>query len=207
MRLDADEPLPPGAVARLGSLRLRHQGEITGMALSADGKMMASASAEEKLLRLWNTDTGGQIRTIAIEGPGPINGLLFSPDGKILAASYRNDGPNLSLWHTATGKTLHRLSGHPRGVLAMAFQDAGKTLLSVGADAKLRCWDVEQGEQVSEADPTVVIRQPQGGTSPVAGFTAAVLAAEAGLLAARVHWGEQSQQSLAVWDIRQRKLL
>jgi len=36
--------LPPGALARLGSLRLRHEGDVRSIAFSPDGKKIASVA-------------------------------------------------------------------------------------------------------------------------------------------------------------------
>ena len=38
----AEKRLPPGAIARLGSLRLRHEQEVRALAISADSKLVAS---------------------------------------------------------------------------------------------------------------------------------------------------------------------
>src|SRR5438876_347089 len=59
------DPLPPGAIARLGTLRLRHQGRITHMAFSPDGKILASTGQFGTLVRLWDRGTGKEIRAIS----------------------------------------------------------------------------------------------------------------------------------------------
>src|SRR3974390_741051 len=41
------DPLPAGAVNRLGSLRWRHEGEAGSVAISADGKLIATTSRDE----------------------------------------------------------------------------------------------------------------------------------------------------------------
>ena len=55
--LQADERLPNGVLARLGSLGMRHHDCVTALALSPDGKLLASAG-DDKTLRLWNVETG-----------------------------------------------------------------------------------------------------------------------------------------------------
>ena len=56
----ADEPLPNGAIARLGITALRHNHTISALAFSADGKRLASASWD-KTARVWDTATGREL--------------------------------------------------------------------------------------------------------------------------------------------------
>ncbi len=77
------DPLPPGAVARLGSVRFQHGGYVRGLAFSPDGKMLASigyASRGTRGLVLWDSETGKAIKQI--DTPGN-NGLSvdWSPGG------------------------------------------------------------------------------------------------------------------------------
>src|SRR6186997_1894864 len=59
------DPLPPGAVARLGTLRLKHapaQSAIIDSAVySPDGSKIASLALTPGSVRLWEADTGKEI--------------------------------------------------------------------------------------------------------------------------------------------------
>src|SRR5947209_20597148 len=55
------EALPPGAVARLGTTRLRHGGDVLSVSLSPDDKVLASAGGDG-VVRLWDTKTGKELR-------------------------------------------------------------------------------------------------------------------------------------------------
>src|SRR5262249_33824006 len=55
----AKDPLPVGAIARLGSGRLRHAGEVTALAFSPDGKaILAGGHQGEEAVCVWDTATG-----------------------------------------------------------------------------------------------------------------------------------------------------
>ena len=57
------DPLPQGAVARLGTLRLHHPTQAHAVAFSPDGKLLASGGGEG-ILRLWDAATGREVRCL-----------------------------------------------------------------------------------------------------------------------------------------------
>jgi RNA polymerase sigma factor (sigma-70 family) len=80
------DPLPKGAVVRLGTLRFRAPGEIDTLALSPDGKTVAVATNSG--LFLLDTSSGKKIKSLAKSVFQMVreNRIAFSPDGKRLAA-------------------------------------------------------------------------------------------------------------------------
>src|SRR5947209_6338053 len=61
-RLDSHgDPLPPFALARLGTKRLWHQSQANSIAFSPDGKTLATVAGE---IRLWDVTTGKELRRI-----------------------------------------------------------------------------------------------------------------------------------------------
>ena len=107
------DPLPDGAIARLGTTRLRQPDCdcITALALSPDDKIIASAGGmdswegqvleEPYRIRLWDAATGKELRRFGGHTIS-ITGIAFSPDGKRLASA-EIDG--VRVWDVATGKT------------------------------------------------------------------------------------------------------
>ena len=99
------DPLPPGALVRLGTLRLRGTGGIAA-ALSPDGKTLAIVD-ERSAVRLVEPLTGKEVRLLSAGVSGPYTALAFSSDGKKLAATGRRD--RIYLWDVATGRELCRI--------------------------------------------------------------------------------------------------
>jgi RNA polymerase sigma factor (sigma-70 family) len=96
------DPLPPGAIARMGTTAFRHMEVATALAYSPDGKWLATA-ANDYTVRVWDAATGREMHQFAISGVvywSP--GLAVSPDGKRLAATTGNG--LLHVWDIATGK-------------------------------------------------------------------------------------------------------
>src|SRR5262249_48009230 len=64
------DPLRPGAIARLGTVRLRHHGEVWSVIFSPDGQTVIAGgplhhSAEEvDAIRIWDSKTGKLVRSL-----------------------------------------------------------------------------------------------------------------------------------------------
>jgi len=58
------DPLPPGAVARLGTAQLRHAG-LAELIFSADGKMLISGGSDHTI-RTWDVATGKLSRAVRL---------------------------------------------------------------------------------------------------------------------------------------------
>jgi WD40 repeat protein len=89
--------------------RRRPRSLVWGVALSADGRLLASAS-EEGTVRLWEVP-GGRLRA-ALEGHAGLTwGMALSGDGRLVATADR-DG-TVSLWEVPGG-TARRTLRHDR---------------------------------------------------------------------------------------------
>jgi RNA polymerase sigma factor (sigma-70 family) len=123
------DPLPAGALARMGTLRFRHGGNVEQIAFSPDGKMLASASSDDAVY-LWEASTGKEIRRFERATAGGDPSVAISPDGKLLVAGqYRN----LCRWDLTTSKELpafHVKDTHMVGKLT--FSPDGKVLACSG---------------------------------------------------------------------------
>lgn len=136
------DPLPPGALQRMGTARLRHGGPVRCLALDPDGALLASAG-DDRIVRLWEIPGGKEVKTFQGHYQG-IQGLAYSLDGKLLAAA--GDAGFVQLWDVRSGKELGLLDGTPDKTAkptlsAVAFSPDGKQLISAASDGLLRLWN------------------------------------------------------------------
>jgi WD40 repeat protein len=149
------DPLPPGAVARMGTLRWRHSEGVLCMAFSTDGKALAVAGFDGPV-RLWDVPSG-KLRAVV---PGRY-AVAFAPDGKTLAVQSRRDG--VVLWSADGARQIHVFPGDPRvhtlQNLALAFSPDGKLLAAAGnPDGAIRLYDTaarKELRRVPAAQPQV----------------------------------------------------
>jgi RNA polymerase sigma factor (sigma-70 family) len=132
--------LPPGAVARLGTTRLRTT--ASNLAFAADGRTVLTVAGGRTLGR-WDPATGRLREETHLPGPFQ-DGGWFSPDGRLLAVP--EDG-GLGVWDTATGQRRRLL---PHGAEHVAFTADGRTLAAadyVQSVGRIRLWDLATGKE------------------------------------------------------------
>jgi WD40 repeat protein len=123
--LAAEQKLPQGAVACLSS---DQSGPIFAMAISADGKALASAGYDGAI-RIWDLKIGKELR--AIPGRrGNTRSIAFSPDGKLVAAAGAEKSARI--WDAHTGKLVRELSADLESIASVAFSLDGKTVACGG---------------------------------------------------------------------------
>jgi RNA polymerase sigma factor (sigma-70 family) len=149
---DGAEPLPAGAVARLGTNRLWVPGVMDlRVVFAPDGKLVATP-ARGGIIRLWDVATGKLAGEVGPPDGKPNNVLswraTFSPDGKTLAVL---ESPSrVRLWDVKNNKQLHDPLEHTQMLLAVAFAPDGKTVLVSSADGKLFRRDVATGKDLTD---------------------------------------------------------
>jgi WD40 repeat protein len=115
-----------------------HKDAIYALALSPNGKILATGSYDQKI-KLWDVDTGRELKTLSGHN-GCIFNLAFRPDGKILASASADR--TVKLWDVESGQRRDTLSQSLKEVYAVAFSSDGKRLFAGGADNRIRVWEI-----------------------------------------------------------------
>jgi len=135
-------PLPPGAIARLGTALLRHEGDIRSVSFAPDGKTVAAGTLGA--LCVWDVATGKEVTRIRKAG-ALFSPLRFSHDGKLLAA-VESDG--IRLWDPTNGQQDRHLPLKFRRASDMQFSADGATLTLI-ADDGVRILDLATGKETT----------------------------------------------------------
>ncbi|MBI1916041.1 MAG: hypothetical protein HYS12_15100 [Planctomycetes bacterium] len=150
-RLDRyGDPLPSGAVARLGTVRLLGGNGICDMVFSPDGKLLASGSVSGPLY-LWDGSTGREVRQLVgdEDEDNPLSrmhlSLVFSPNSRLLFAG---SDRGVHVWEVSTGKVRRPLRKDTGAVHGLACSPDGKRLATAGADGCIRLWEVASGKEL-----------------------------------------------------------
>jgi WD40 repeat protein len=141
------DPLPEGAIARLGNLHWRHEAAILSAAFTADGKTLATCHANS--ISFWDLATGKCVRRVPLKGTA--SGLLrrLSNDAKVLMLdSFDNVLHFLDAASGAEERTLnHSQFGSIRGQMELSRD--GKILATVHRGS-IALWDVPGGKLLHE---------------------------------------------------------
>lgn len=147
------DPLPPGAKLRLGTVRLRMDGYVEGVAFSPNGKLVVTTGRDDSI-RIWDVNSGKLIRRLIVdELDHTTYAAAFSPDGgKIVSVSDRGF---VRLWDARSGQLLSKTLGHTEhefgaNVYGVAFSPNGRTFATAGSDKPVCIWDAANGTKLKE---------------------------------------------------------
>jgi WD40 repeat protein len=148
---DHGDPLPPGAIARLGTVRLRHivrdGSGAACVAFSPDGKTLVSGG--DVGLCAWDLATGkelGWFRTSL-----PATSARFTPDGKEILTI--DTSGCIRLWQAGTGELLREtkqpMDGRDFHGWETFLSADGKVAGARGSSHGVRLWDTASGARLA----------------------------------------------------------
>lgn len=129
--------------AILGDL-IKTDDAVFGVALSADGKRLATAGADRSI-RIFDFETQQQLLVIEDHADWVMD-IAWSPDGSKLASASRDK--TSKVFDTKTGDSLVTFNGHGQPVYGVGFAPDGSQIVTSGGDRQLRVWQTGDAKQV-----------------------------------------------------------
>lgn len=145
------DPLPVGAVARLGTIRFRHGGDVVYRTRFGPRDNVLASAGKDRVVRIWDPASGRQLHRL--EGhEGEVWDLAFFPAGDRLASvSWLPAGTNdqsLRIWDLASGTLIHRSSIRGNGSPSVAVSPDGNTVATARPDGDVDIWDANSGVRI-----------------------------------------------------------
>src|SRR5262249_43178294 len=126
-----------------------NHGDAETVALSPDGKVLASCGISTTPIRLRDSKTGQEVRRLLSERTA--RSLIFSPDGKVLVAGHDDV---VVVWDVSSGK---RIRDFPGSGVPISLSGDGKVLAAYGFRGhknprnRILLWDLATGKLLGES--------------------------------------------------------
>jgi WD40 repeat protein len=152
----------------LRAIRTDYPVGASTLAVSADGRLIATADFNLGQVVLHERDTGKVVRTIETGGR-MVSHVAFAPTGSLLAVSGDKGGtggsePFLAFWDADNGREIRRQT--VARASAIVFSPDGRSVAALAKD-ELRLWDVATGRQqltLAQKEPLCVALSADGRT-------------------------------------------
>jgi WD40 repeat protein len=159
-RTDAyGDPLPPGALVRLGTVRWRACARH--LTFMPDGKTLITGeyASSDRVIRFWDVATGKE--TSICHLPGALDDFALSPDGKTLAFSW-GELKGAVFLDLPSGKENRRFEETSTHFHHLVFSADGKMLAAAADDGVVRLVDAKTGATILH------VTEKAGGWFPIA---------------------------------------
>ncbi|HEY4259833.1 MAG TPA: WD40 repeat domain-containing protein [Schlesneria sp.] len=140
------DPLPRGAMMRLGTTRWRHSDHCTLAAFVGDGKSAITAGYDG-LVAQWSVPDGRRMRAFGTK-LGAIKDLTVSRDGRLVAVG--NEFREVFVWETETGRQLWSTKARSITSPVIRFSPDSRHLAILGTvEDGILIHDAETGRQTN----------------------------------------------------------
>jgi serine/threonine protein kinase len=140
------------------TLQVSEQRDISSIAFSFDGALVASADGQ-RVIKIWQISDGKLLLTLGGQ-VGQIDSLAFSPDGKWLASAGMDS--KIRIRKVSNGAYEQEWDAHRDGIAYVGFSYDGARLASGGGwnDAKVQVWNPTTGARIGPIfdGPSLAVR-------------------------------------------------
>jgi WD40 repeat protein/serine/threonine protein kinase len=134
---------------------LAHEGEMTNVDYSYDGRWLALADTA-KQVKIWDLSSGKLVRTFKDQNE-PITDIAISPNSKWLAVA--EHGGTLKIWDIDNGTEIRTIKDFKDDLISLHFSPDGARLLGAAQEGSLTIWDVATGRRtLTKSYPDIYIR-------------------------------------------------
>jgi WD40 repeat protein len=185
-KLDAyGDPLPAGAIARLGTVRLRHSDSVTLAAFQPGGKVLVTLG-NDGVLSHWDVAGGKELRRFVLfpdclndsltsgsSAAGPNWGIghidshmpyaVLSDTGNVLVSNM--NGAALQVWDTDTGKKRVDIKVPAEGFRRMVLSPDGSLLAAEDGQGGYHSWNTLTGKTLAKPNSSPKIESKWPGTT------------------------------------------
>jgi len=146
------------------------------------GTEMAMGEGLDSTLRLWDVDSGRELRIFERHSPPPV--FALSPTGDSVATVGKGQ---IRIWEVASGRAIQSLPAHEHFTLALAFSPEGEILASGGDRGRVLLREVASGQTRQQIEhPEKSLRQ--------------IAFSPDGQMLATIGYGRGTDASLRLWS-------
>ncbi len=127
-----------------GKRMQEYKSSFLSVVYSPGGEQIATTGSNDKMVQLWNAQTGALERSLGHEGS--VLSVAYSPSGEQIASGSEDN--RVRLWETKTGKCLAVVPGLGEAIRSIAWKTTPDGIfLAIGCDDKsVRQWKIIEEE-------------------------------------------------------------